>query len=173
MKTTASESEAIRGFASPLVCRLLEVPPSTLGKWASDGLVAATLLDTTGRRSTRYWTPEDFVLVRLVKALRDSGCEYQVIARARSVLDEAWGSLGHDDHFYWDGHDLIEVTEWGEVQSRLQQPGQLMMHYVATPLQLWLGNAMETATLYDRADYERLKTRRQATTSSRSSATSG
>lgn len=169
MKTTTDESEAVRGYASPLICERLGIAPSTLSMWAKNRWVDATLLGTTGRRSTRYWTPQDYVLVRIVKALRDAGGSYDVIAAARPVIEDAWDGLDEDHHLYWDGQDLLEVTPWGQVQSRLQHPGQYLLHVVATPLQQWLDDAVRNATMYLASDVENLRLRRQAILHDRSS----
>lgn len=169
MKTTTNEREAVRGYASPLVCERLAIPPSTLSMWANRGLVVATLLGATGRRSTRYWTPEDYVLIRIVKALRDAGGPYEVIAAAKTVVEGAWDRLDDDHHLYWDGQDLLEVSRWGQIQSRLQRPGQLLLHVVATPLQQWHDDAVRNATLYLASDLENLRRRREGILHSRSS----
>lgn len=161
MRTTVEESEAVRGYASPLVCERLNIAPSTLNVWAKDRWVAANLLETTGRRSTRYWTPKDYVLIRVVKALRNAGGSNELIAAARPIVEGAWTGIDEEHHLYWDGQDLLEVTPWGQVQSRLQHPGQLLLHVVATPLQQWLDDAVRNATMYLASDVEKLRLRRQ------------
>jgi hypothetical protein len=168
---TAAEP-AVLGFASPDVCARLSLARSTLNSWATrdPALIQASLADATGRRATRYWSVDDFVLVRVVKSLRQAGCPYEHIERARDLLRESWTDSGDSPHLYWNGDDIITIDNWDGIESRLRQRGQYLMHHVATPLTEWRAHAASVATRFSLIAMNELRDRREqtrATTTSR------
>lgn len=137
------------GFSTPELCRIAGVAPSTLNYWAQQGIVTPSLLGPGGKRFGRYWSVEDLVLVRAVKALREAGCPLQRVRQVRRHLVGVWDRDLTNTVLYWDGSDVIATDQWGEIYSLLAEPGQQLLHLVAVPLGQWLSEARGSAALHD------------------------
>ena len=122
---------------TPVVLRLTGLRPSTLDYWVRVGLAEPSVRASQGRRKTRRWSVRDVVSVRALKALHDAGCPHRLLLRAKAQLAEAWESQLRDRHLFWDGHDLLTLQPWGEIESVIRRPRQAQLHVVAVPLELW------------------------------------
>ena len=151
-------SNIVQGFSTPAVSRLSGVPMSTLHYWARQGVVTPTLRASVGRRATRWWSLQDLVAARAVKALRESGCPLQTLARAHSVITDAWLERPEDSVLYWDGVDVLALSSLGDVTSVLRHPGQRVLHIVAIPVHQWGIEAANDPDYVD-VDIDRLKHR--------------
>lgn len=119
---------------TPDVLRLTEVAPSTLNYWVKLGLVFPSIRPSSGKRRTRRWSLRDVVTVRCLKALHDAGCPHRVLAQAKSRLAEEWEPQLRGQHLLWDGHDVLSVATWDDVESVVRAPGQAVLHLVVLPL---------------------------------------
>lgn len=134
-------TDYVAGFDTPAVLRLTGVPASTLDYWVAKELVAPSLHPSTGRRATRWWSLEDVIVIRTIKALREAGCPMQTLRRARAVLEAAGLESTTPAVLVWDGHDLLSFDRWGEARSEFRHPGQGVFHVVAIPLPEWRSEA--------------------------------
>ena len=124
------------GLRSSAVCRLLNLPSSTLNYWIQIGLVRPSLREPQGRRVEQYWSVEDVVIVRAIRHLRQAGASLQQVRKAAKQLAE-WGSAMSNAHLYWDGEDVIVRTASGDLVSAIQRPGQLVWLLAVLPLNTW------------------------------------
>lgn len=143
-----STGSEVRALDTPTLLRLLRVAPSTLNYWVSRGFCHPTLDAGKGRRSTRYWTVEDLVVLRSIKELRAAGCSLQLLSLAEERLRASFGrSLGNAVLFY-DGKDIL-VEEQGVVVSLITQAGQAVfaetVQVAAFPLRPWTEEAHRLA----------------------------
>ncbi|MGA2836879.1 MAG: MerR family transcriptional regulator [Acidimicrobiales bacterium] len=141
---------ATLGFSSPQVCQIADVAPSTLDYWVRTKLVQPSLRKPQGRRWTRYWSVTDLITVRSVKALRDAGCPMQTVRMVKKKV-EAWGAEMHATALFWDGNDVIEVGQAGDLRSLIQRPDQQLLHVMSLPLKAWRAEAVRSAAPIDRA----------------------
>lgn len=124
------------------VCALAGVVRQTLEYWTNvREICGATLLPRAGKRYPRYWSLDDLVLVRSIKALRDAGCSLQKVTRVKELLEEQW-TIGAQARFlYWDGDDISLIDDEGDVTALLLRPGQLQIGAVVSavvlPLEAW------------------------------------
>jgi hypothetical protein len=91
-----------------------------------------------------------------VKTLRDAGCPLQTLRQAQEVIAASWDEDFGDAVLRWDGVDLLRIGEFGEVESKVQHPGQAVLHLVAVPIGRWQG---ELAARTEKVDAERLRSR--------------
>lgn len=158
-----SGEAAVRGFSTPAVCVLADVPASTLTSWTrgDDPLVTPSVLGSAGRRASRYWSARDLVIVKAIKALRDAGCPLQQIRLASQRVRDWFEADLSDTVLYWDGHDVVAVDSWGSVYSLIRHPGQQMIHVVALPLSDWRTEA-ENHREYKEVHVAEIEARRDA-----------
>jgi DNA-binding transcriptional MerR regulator len=142
-----------------MVCRLAKVAPTTLDYWIKVGLVSPSLVPGAGKRFSRYWTIDDLVIVRAVKALREAGCPLQKVRQARLLVREMTSAGDGTTVLYWDGADVLAVEPWGDVYSAINEPGQQVLHLLALPVLSWREEASRTAVT---VDLEVLRRRRVA-----------
>jgi DNA-binding transcriptional MerR regulator len=125
------------GLETRQVAELAGVKLPTLDYWTRTGLVSPSIRGSQGHRITRLWTIQDAVEVRVIKALRDSGCSVKRIRKAKRVLNERWGESLANVVLYWDGRELFSMDAWGRVKGTLRHPGQLALHLTAMPITRW------------------------------------
>lgn len=130
------------GMGTPEVVRLTGVSASTLDNWANRGLCSPSLVNSSGRRATRYWSVADVVAVRTIKALRGVGCPLDMLRRAAGVLQSEWDSTLSDAVLWWDGRDVLVLTPAGDVVSLIKRQGQTVikatvMQSVSCPVGTW------------------------------------
>ncbi len=123
---------------TPAVARLAGLARSTLDYWLRTGLVQASVRGPSGRRVTRRWTVADAVEVRALKELRDAGCPVRTLLIAKQRLASDWSPSVRGKTLYWDGHDLLKIGPWDQVESLVRQPGQTTLRLVALPLDAWV-----------------------------------
>lgn len=146
----SKKSPPALGFTTRQVCDLAGVAPSTLNAWTKgEALVEPSLLPSEGKRSDRFWSVQDLVTVRCIKALRQSGCPLQQLRRARAEITRVWETELSSMVLFWDGSDLVAADAWGAMQSLIRHPGQQMLHVVAVPLAEWREDARERAQPVD------------------------
>jgi DNA-binding transcriptional MerR regulator len=138
------------------------VAPSTLNSWSkrtetTEPLVEPSLLGSSGKRADRYWSVQDLVVVRTIKALRQAGCPLQQLRKAKVEIAAAWDGELSSVFLYWDGNDLVATDPWGSLRSLVKHPGQQMLHLVAVPLDRWKREADQLA---DKIELEEIKKRR-------------
>jgi len=136
------------------VCSIAGVARQTLEYWSGvRKLCGATLLPRAGKRYPRYWSLDDLVLVRSIKALRDAGCSLQKVARVKELLEEQWTRGAGARFLYWDGSDISLVDDEGAVTALLLRPGQLQIGAVVSavvlPLEAWRVDATHIAKPMD------------------------
>lgn len=153
--------DAVVGLTTPEVSRLTGVPVSTLHNWIAKKLVRPSIRGPEGRRVACYWSIRDVVIVRTVRALREAGCSPAGVKRVKQIVEEQWGESVASLHLFWDGSDVIAVTDWEDVRSVLQQPGQQMLHVVGIALHEWESELAATASTV-RLDPVDLRKRRKA-----------
>ena len=134
---------------------------STLHHWVSVGLITPTLRGSEGKRVTRWWSVQDLVAARSIKALRESGCPLQTLRLAQGVLVERWEDSVGDAVLIWDGSDLLRIGEMGEVHSLIKHPGQGHFRLVALPVGHWRAATEDRGTEVDVAQFRKLKRERE------------
>lgn len=146
----------VDGVSTPSVVALTGVPAATLDYWIRTGLVAPSLVPSQGRRSTRWWSVPDVVVVKAVKALREAGCPLQKVRDAKRVLGQ-----GAEEGvvLYWDGADVLAVEPWGDVYSAIKHPGQQVLHLLALPIHRWQADVAKEVVAIDLAA---IRARRQS-----------
>lgn len=161
----ADDHVIVPGFTTPRVCDLVGVAPSTLNAWARPDslgrrLVRPSYLDSAGKRSDRIWSVRDVVVVRVIKALRQAGCPLNQVRKAQIRVEASWDGDLSSVVLYWDGHDLIATDPWGDFQSMLRHPGQLMFHALAVPLDAWRADAESWAKPVDLTEIHERRAKR-------------
>lgn len=146
------------GYSTPMVSAITGVPPSTLHYWATTGVLEPSLVGSSGRRATRWWSLTDLVAVKAVKALRDAGCPLQTLRKAQETIEAAADDAVPESVLYWDGVDLLRISSMGDVESAVQHPGQGVLHLVAIPIGAWF----ERPEPGSEVDVEHLKSLAQA-----------
>lgn len=146
---------------TPTLLRLLRVPASTLNYWVARGFCHPTLDAGSGRRATRYWTVEDLVVLRSIKALRAAGCSLQLLAVVEERLRARFGRGLAGAVLYYDGGDVY-VEDDGVVISLISEAGQGVfaetLQIVAIRLSPW---AEEAITLAKPVDIDEIRERRE------------
>jgi DNA-binding transcriptional MerR regulator len=137
------------------------MPASTLDYWVQIGLVRPTLRRSQGRRVERWWSVNDLVVVRVVRALRQAGASLQQVRRVSRQLAAAGDSLS-SCRLFWDGRDVLLLEPDGEITSVLNRPGQGMLQIVQLPVSDWHREAAAVAVPVDLTVFRRdaLKRRR-------------
>jgi hypothetical protein len=116
--------------------------------------VRPSLRKPLGKRWTRYWSVQDLVAVRSVKALRAAGCPLPTVRKVKKKVEE-WGSEMASTSLYWDGHDVIELGATGTLKSLIVKPNQQMLHVISLPLKAWRSDADQQATAIDASTLNR------------------
>jgi DNA-binding transcriptional MerR regulator len=124
--TSIIEDERPMGFSTPTVSKLTGVPPGTLNHWVSTGLIIPEIRGPSGRRATRYWSLTDLIAVRVIRELRELGCPLQTLKKVKAKLKREGGDFG-SRVLVWDGGDVLEIAEWGEVRSLIRRPDQRVL----------------------------------------------
>lgn len=140
------------GLPTPQVASLCHVPISTLNHWVATGLCTPTLVTSSGKRATRFWSVRDVVIARAIKSLRDAGCSLQNVRSVAALLETNWDRNLANSVLFWDGADVLSIDEAGDVMSLLHQTGQAViresvMHLLTFPLGAWIGEASAVAHL--------------------------
>jgi DNA-binding transcriptional MerR regulator len=161
-----------KGFSTPAVCAITGVPLTTLNAWAGgiEPLVTASLLGSAGKRSPRFWSARDLVVVQSIRALRDAGCPLQQIREASRRVHEWFDSDLGSTVLYWDGTDVMAMDSWGDIYSLIRHPGQQVLHVVVLPLSEWREAAISSPAYCD-VDVASIDARRQARRTERLEAT--
>lgn len=141
-------TSSAKGLTTRQLLAAVELPLSTLNRWVDQGLVTPSLLAGQGKRHDRYWTPQDLVLVRLIKALREAGCPLRQIKMAQERLHAIWHTDLTGVVLYWDGHEIM-VEHWDEVYRLIDRPGQQALHIVAASVATWKIDAENCAADVD------------------------
>jgi len=132
------------------VSKLSGVPISTLNYWVSLRLCRPSLLGPAGHRLARYWSAQDLLTVRVVRALRASGCSLQKVRRAKQLVEAGWAAGFESTSLIYDGEDVLIVTDpHDRVISAIKEPGQGMFESMLTvvnlPLGMWAQAAKDAA----------------------------
>lgn len=152
----ASSPAVTLAVRTSVVCGAVGVAPSTLAYWVRVRLVSPSVIGSAGKRYERWWSLQDVIAVRAVKALRDSGCPLQKVREAVRLLEESRDSL-HSTRLVWDGQDVFLQDQWGSIVSAIRKPGQLVLHTTVLPLGHWEN---ETSTLAEEIAVRSEKRRR-------------
>jgi DNA-binding transcriptional MerR regulator len=148
-------STASSGIPSHVVWQLAGIPASTLDYWVRIGLVRPSLRGSDGQRAERWWTVEDVVVVRAVRALRQAGAPLQRVRRVRKLLED-WGRPLSGVRLFWDGRDILIAGSDGGLTSGLTNPGQYMLQLTILPLGEWHEQAQQ---LVQPVDVQQLRRR--------------
>lgn len=141
-------------LTSEQVWKLADVPPTTLNYWVSKGLCGPSLLASMGKRFVRYWSVQDVVAVKAVKALRDAGCSLQRVSLVQELLQKHWGVALGSSVLYWDGRkDVLRIDDSGAIISVIAETGQQLtnevVHMMTFPLRAWIEQAVAEAGEFD------------------------
>ena len=165
-----SDVELALALDTPTLLKLLRIAPSKLNYWVGRGFCHRTLDTGSGRRATRYWTVEELVILRSIKALREAGCSLQLIARAEDRLRSSFNAGLANAILYYDGRDIF-VDDQGTIISLVQQAGQATfteaLRIAAFPLRPWVEEGERSAELVDIAA---IRNRRELIRAKRSTA---
>jgi hypothetical protein len=63
---------------------------------------------------------------------------------------EAWGVEMHATALFWDGNDVIEVGQAGDLRSLIQRPDQQLLHVMSLPIRAWRADAVRSAAPIER-----------------------
>jgi len=143
------------GLPSRLVWEVVGIAPSTLNYWVQLGLVRPTIRQPQGRRVEQWWSVEDVVVVRAIKALRAVGVSMKQVRKVRRVLLAADMTLA-SSRLYWDGTDVVLLDSGGNLESALQRPGQQMMVLAGLPIAEWHKQYAEEARPVDSQELQRM-----------------
>ena len=105
-----------------------------------------------------WWTVQDVVAVRTIRALRQVGAPLQLVRKATKLV-EAWQDSFTSVRLYWDGHDIQIARDEEELLSTLQ-PGQQMFQLAGLPLDAWFSEAAAEAQPVDLAAFRRMRAAR-------------
>lgn len=155
----------VRAVRTSTLCATVGLAPSTLSYWVRVGVVKPSLIGSTGKRYERWWSLDDVISVRTVKALRDSGCPLQKVRKAVTLLRSLPSPLAAN-RLVWDGEDVFIQDQLGTVVSALRRPGQLVIQATVLPLGQWENEGDHLAEdLNVRREQLRRKTSRSRRTS--------
>jgi DNA-binding transcriptional MerR regulator len=118
-----------------------------------------------GKRYVRYWSVQDVVTVRAVKALRAAGCPLQRVREVQEQLDDKWNANIASAVLFWDGRDVLKVEDQGEIVSVLNETGQQLtlevVHVMTFPLRIWIEQALSVAHEVDLEELADARRRRE------------
>ncbi len=118
------------GFTMGQTARVSGVPARTIDYWALSGFLQPSIQQASGKGSTRLWSFEDLVALRVAGHLREAGISLQalrrVIAHLRGRTPPA--SLANT-YLVSNGHDVFERSG-DELISALRSPGQRVFAWV-------------------------------------------
>jgi len=162
------DKEQPPGVATPEVLKLCGVSPSTLANWIKADLCRPSILGQDGQRAVRYWSVQDVVTVRTIKALRDAGCSLGTVRKVAAALDAGWNATMADSVLLWDGRDVLTMDTAGNVVSVIRRTGQSMirqtvMQLTTFPLGAWVQEAESRATPVDVEQIREQRRRRRQT----------
>ncbi|WP_425325968.1 MerR family transcriptional regulator [Nocardioides dongkuii] len=163
----ASSPTVTLAVRTSVVCAAVNVAPSTLAYWIRVRVVSPSVIGSTGKRYERWWSLQDVMAVRAVKALRESGCPLQKVREAVRLLEKSSASL-HSTRLVWDGQDVFLQDQWGSIVSAIRKPGQLVLHTTVLPLGQW---EAETSAIAEEVAVRSEKRRRRESRSSRTETT--
>jgi DNA-binding transcriptional MerR regulator len=132
------------------------VPVSTLNYWVQRDLVSPSVVPAGVQRAPRFWSARDLVVVRVIKALRDSGCSLQKVREARSQLEGRSEEDLASAVLVYDGSD-IGIFDPDGARLALLKSGQgvfvEVLQVIAVPIKPWLDQANAKAKLTDISKY--------------------
>ncbi|WP_162234578.1 helix-turn-helix domain-containing protein [Agreia sp. Leaf210] len=160
-----SKERLTAALTTAQVVALAQVHPSTLNYWISKNLCQPSVIGPSGQRATRYWSVEDLVTVKAVKALREVGCSLQNIRKAKGLLNRHPQTLASAT-LYYNGRDIWLIDDATDsIVSVLEQAGQAIFSetllMMTLPLRLWIRNAEKNAQLVDATEIETARRRRR------------
>lgn len=151
---------AIEGIPSSVVCRLAHLPPSTLDYWVRTRLVTPSLRGSEGKRVERWWTVDEALAVKTVRALRQAGASLQQVRRALRIVADSGTDL-NGLVLHWDGADLVQLLPDGTIASTMRAPGQTMLFEVVLPVGTWRREMSREALPVDLADFRQKRRARR------------
>jgi DNA-binding transcriptional MerR regulator len=152
--------DEVVGLPSHKVWALAGMPASTLNYWVQIGLVEPSLRRPEGRRVEYWWSVEDVVVVRTLRALRLAGAPLQRLRPARRQLLE-WGEQLTAGTVVWNGYDVLLVGSAGHVASLVERPGQGVLQFAVVPVAQWHQEALREAEAVDLARFRRERRQRR------------
>jgi DNA-binding transcriptional MerR regulator len=148
----AKSSAAVLALDTPALLRLAGIPASTLNHWVLKGFITPTHDLGSGRRAVRYWTVEDAVVVKAIKALRDAGCSLQLVSKVEERLRRSFDANLASAVLYYDGSDVF-IDDRGVIISLIREAGQSVLKetvlMAAYPLDPWMSASKASAELVD------------------------
>jgi DNA-binding transcriptional MerR regulator len=153
-------TQEVQGLPSRRVWELARIPPSTLNYWVQIKLIRPAYRGPEGRRVEQWWSAEDVVVVRALRALRQAGVSVPKLRRLRKTLEAS----GHDfgsARLVWTGSDIIVQGNDGEWWSGLDYPGQQMLQLAVLPIADWYEQARAEAQAIDLAAFRRRRAKRR------------
>ncbi|HEX8001750.1 MAG TPA: MerR family transcriptional regulator [Mycobacteriales bacterium] len=145
----AETGDAVQGLTTGQVLQLCGVAQSTLDYWVRLNLVTPSLSFRVVTRHRRLWSVEDAVMARTIKALRDAGCPLQRIREARAYIDKEAAKRSSTAVLIWTGNDIVVRHQFGELESAVRHPGQLMLLVAALPVAEWILATRSKAKVYE------------------------
>src|SRR6218665_285828 len=106
-----TSGRTVEAIDTPTLLACAGIPASTLNYWIEKKLCAPHVEKGSGKRATRYWTVQDLVVVKAVRALRDAGCPLSTVAPVQRPLAEHWNRGLSDAVLYYDGQTVIVVDD--------------------------------------------------------------
>lgn len=115
----SSEYDPEREFRAPTVCAVAGITYRQLDYWARTGLVTPSIAPASGSGTSRLYSFEDLVELRLIRALMDDGRSLQSIRDAVVVYREAVERYGEADALFMISDPAVgwEVVPEAEIDA--------------------------------------------------------
>ena len=120
---TEANTNAISGFRSPQVCKVVGITYRQLDYWDRSGLLGPSLQVASGSGTQRLYTLQDVVTLRVIKRLKDAGTSLHKIRSAFEQLEEQVGEgwRESDITLLSDGTTIYAATSPEEVIDLLRK----------------------------------------------------
>jgi DNA-binding transcriptional MerR regulator len=142
-----------QGLPSHKVWQLARMPASTLNYWVQTRLISPSLRRPEGKRVEQWWSLNDVVVVRTIRALRQAGASLQIVRKTKRLIENRGDSLS-GTRSIWDGRDIALVDDLGEITS-VSLGGQQLLFVLEAPLGDWYSEAAHEAEPVDVDSFQR------------------
>jgi len=111
-----------KGFRGPQVCQIVGITYRQLDYWARTNLLTPSLIEAQGSGTTRLYSYEDLLSLKVIKQLLDAGVQLRSARRAIKCLNDNNQELstanlviGPDDTvLVRDGEQLLNLIQTGQ-----------------------------------------------------------
>jgi len=120
----------IEGFTMGQATRLSGVPARTIDYWDTSGFLQPTIQQASGKGSTRLWSFDDLVALRVAGHLRGAGISLQALRKVIAHLrDRTPPASFRNTYLVSDGRDVFDKSG-DELISTLRAPGQSVFAWI-------------------------------------------